>query len=138
MRYLIYILLLLPLLASAQSKKQNYKVVHAEQFSYLIDSCINKKIIDVRIQEEFNNFRIHNAINLPSKSELTNFTKTLDKETYLFIYCTEGVRSTTAAKLLQTKGFINIITLEWGIIEWKEANKPIDNTAKTKRRINLN
>lgn len=77
----------------------------------------NTVIIDVREVDEYNSGHIINAINIP----LANINDiNYDKETKIILYCATGVRSNEAAKILSDKGYVNIYSLDGGLLNWGE------------------
>lgn len=46
--------------------------------------------------------------------------KSLPKEKEIYVYCTSGVRSMMAAKILQSNGFNRVYNLRGGIMDWQK------------------
>ena len=93
----------------------------------------NPLIADVREPFEYRGSRLPGAINVPSRDALNKMADTLDRATYIFLYCTTDVRSITVAKLLSEKGFIHVYSLNGGIAKWRKAGLPVERI-KIKRR----
>ncbi|RYD87167.1 MAG: rhodanese-like domain-containing protein [Sphingobacteriales bacterium] len=64
-------------------------------------------IIDVRSESEFNAGHLGAARNVPL-SELLGYAEKLPKDKPLILCCASGIRSATARKLLQSKGFSRV------------------------------
>jgi len=73
-------------------------------------------LIDVRTPKEYNQGYIPGAINIPLNKiqEINNF----HYKGMVILYCTVGVRSMKAKKILAGKGIKNILDLEGGINSW--------------------
>ena len=77
-------------------------------------------LLDVRQPFEFKGRRIKDAINIPSLKELDILADTLSKDYSLFLYCSTGYRSRSAAEKLFDKGFRKLYNLEGGIVAWRK------------------
>ena len=51
-----------------------------------------------------------------------------DLATELVLYCGGGYRSALAAESLQKMGYTNVISMDGGVREWKEAGFPLQGT----------
>lgn len=85
----------------------------------------NLIILDVRTPLEFASGRIAGAINLDYHSpafatSLDTFTRS---KTYI-VYCRSGNRSLKASRIMKDKGFNTIYNMEGGIMAWKDASFP--------------
>jgi len=96
-------------------------VVHIESSSDLV-SVFNSDsgvIIDVRTAEDFSLGHIQGAINLDLMSPVfADFFAELNRNTELFVYCTDGIRSKVAVSILKEMGFKHIVILTNGIETW--------------------
>jgi rhodanese-related sulfurtransferase len=72
-------------------------------------------ILDVQTNEEYLEYHIFNALNIPSKDKLVKMCDSLDRASQIFIYCLRGERSKTAMNLMTEMGFKNIYNLKDGI-----------------------
>lgn len=75
-------------------------------------------LIDVRSTQEYNSGHIPGAVNIPLK-ELS----TLNEFPYhgkVYLYCTAGIRSMKAKRILEKKGVKGVVDLEGGIEAWKK------------------
>lgn len=69
-------------------------------------------LLDVREKEEYAAGHIPEAINLPLSVLVSMADKVIpDKETFLYLYCQSGVRSTKATVRLKEIGYSNVINL---------------------------
>jgi rhodanese-related sulfurtransferase len=101
-----------------QSLKPNdFRLLHLKT-----DSSI---LIDVREPFEFNGRRIKGAINIPASGNLDKAADTLNKDLSLFLYCTSGYRSSSAAVKLYNKGFRKLYSLKGGIAAWRKDRMPV-------------
>jgi rhodanese-related sulfurtransferase len=82
-------------------------------------------LIDVREPFEFNGRRIKGAINIPASGNLDKAADTLNKDLSLFLYCTSGYRSSSAAVKLYNKGFRKLYSLKGGIAAWRKDRMPV-------------
>jgi adenylyltransferase/sulfurtransferase len=71
-------------------------------------------VIDVRELDESPEFKGQNVIQIPL-SELENYSKKLDKNQDIVLFCQTGQRSQTALNYLQKLGFVGVFHLEKGI-----------------------
>lgn len=123
---LIFIITLLlsivPLFACSSKKATNssktFTQVKSDEAKLIMDSMDNYIILDVRTEDEYNEFHIENAINIPDY-EIGNKAESIlkDKDQTIFVYCRSGRRSKGAAKELVKLGYTNIIEFG-GIIDW--------------------
>lgn len=83
----------------------------------------NKKvlILDVRTKEEFSEWHLKNAVNIPVQ-ELEGRLDELEKykDFEIIVYCKGGVRSKMASEILVKNGFKYVYNLSGGINEWKK------------------
>ena len=75
-------------------------------------------IIDVRSEQEFREGHINGAINVPLYRIKSDIPKRInDKEKYIILYCTSGIRSKKAQNILSDLGYINVYNLISGFSE---------------------
>jgi phage shock protein E len=65
-------------------------------------------LLDVRTSEEFNEGSIENAINIPV-DELESRIGEIKNDKPIVVFCRSGNRSARAKKILEEKGFENVI-----------------------------
>jgi adenylyltransferase/sulfurtransferase len=94
----------------------------------LIDSESNDfNIIDVRTPQEYQVSRISDAINIPladiTKGRGISQIKLLSTNQKIILYCSAGVRSAKALRILN-QAEISAINLQGGIRQWKTQIEP--------------
>lgn len=91
-------------------------------------SLINKgyKIIDVRTIQEYEVSHIENSVLIDIYSpDFAVRISGFDKSGKYLVYCRTGNRSLYAAKYMKKIGFILVLNLSGGIIEWEKSGKPV-------------
>jgi len=79
-------------------------------------------LIDVREYSEWENGHLPDAIHLCKGVVERDIEKAVpDVNTEVILYCGGGYRSAIAAETLQRMGYINVISMDGGFREWKEA-----------------
>lgn len=119
------LLLFMSCRSSAQVKK-----VPAATFKAAIDSQSNPQLIDVRTPEEFEKGHLSHAQNINWNDD--NFNKQvekLDKNQAVYVYCQGGGRSASAAARLAELGFKHIVDMEGGVMAWRVAALPLEETS---------
>ncbi len=87
-----------------------------EEMKEMLNSYSNIVLLDVRSHQEFSEGHLNGAINIPTYDLYTEVPKMLnDKEAIIIAYCTVGVRSENAIKILRKMGYKNLYHLEGGI-----------------------
>lgn len=72
-------------------------------------------LLDVRSNQEFKEGHIDGAINIPLCDVKNNVPKLIsDKGKYIIAYCTSGIRSKKAQKILNSLGYRNVYNLMSG------------------------
>ena len=86
-------------------------------------------ILDVRTREEFAQGYIEKALLIPVYELESNsgWWRQLptDKTVPIVVYCTVGVRSSKARKILKEHGYVNTYNLKGGIVAWEKAGHPV-------------
>jgi rhodanese-related sulfurtransferase len=62
-------------------------------------------ILDVRSKAEFSEGHIKNSINIPIEQLSNNLAKLKDKDKCIICCCASGMRSGTAKRILESKGY---------------------------------
>ena len=106
-----------------QSQK-SYGDVTIEQAKELIAQNTNLKIVDVRLNTEFNISHIPGAINVCA-CDPDNMVRQLDPNYEILLYCHNGIRSAGAMKYLNENGFSKVYNMLGGIVAWENAGYPI-------------
>jgi rhodanese-related sulfurtransferase len=83
--------------------------------------------VDVREDSEFAVDRARGARHI-GRGVLERDVETLipDKAAPIVLYCGGGFRSVLAAENLQKMGYTNVVSMDGGIREWREAGYPIE------------
>ncbi|CDA31204.1 rhodanese domain-containing protein [Clostridium sp. CAG:492] len=80
-----------------------------------MEEIINKYptiIVDVRSEQEFKEGHINGAINIPLYKVKSDFQKKVkNKNEYIVLYCTSGIRSKKAQNILISMGYTNVYNL---------------------------
>lgn len=84
-------------------------------------------LLDVREQNEWNLFRIPNAIHLPLARVSDAATQTLAHfpDAEVVVYCARGARSAKAVELLRAQGY-QATSLAGGIAAWIDAGGEVE------------
>lgn len=85
-------------------------------------------LVDVRNDWEFERDRIPSSINIPHQNIITGIPALLeqvDAQATLVLYCETGVRSRITQRILQKRGYKNVLRLEGDISRWREAQLPL-------------
>ncbi|EDY84428.1 rhodanese-like domain protein [Verrucomicrobiia bacterium DG1235] len=117
--------LLLTCLANAETEQAN-----ASRFAKLIEAE-DTLLIDFRTPNEIAQGKIPNALEIDFFSkELSAKLAELPKDKKLLLYCRSGNRSSKAAKLLDEKGYKDLVNLVGGIGAWQAADLPMEKKPK--------
>jgi rhodanese-related sulfurtransferase len=98
-----------------------YREVSAKDAVDLIAN-IDPVILDVRSAREFDAGHISNSILIPVQvlqiriGELDQY-----KDRTIFVYCRSGNRSTVASRMLNDKGFMQVVNLRHGLNDWRQS-----------------
>lgn len=116
MKKMVIMGLLLMLLVGCGSKVSSVSVTGEEAYDLVKEE--GAVLIDVRTEEEYLEYNIEGAVNIPLDS-LEMVSNTYDKETKIVVYCRSGARSGRAASLLLDMGYTFVYDLG-SIDNWKE------------------
>jgi len=100
-----------------------FKNISVEQAREAFDKGI--EFIDIREPEEFDQVRIPGARLIPM-SQMNSRLQELPKETDAVVYCRSGSRSAYLLAQLSAHGYGNLMNLHGGIIDWYEAQNPVE------------
>ena len=103
-----------------------YGDLTVEEAKSLIEQNIRLKIVDVRLDTEFNSSHIPGAINVCA-CDPDNMLRQLDPNDEILVYCRSGMRSAAAMKFLNENGFSKVYNLAGGIVAWENAGYPVVN-----------
>lgn len=65
-------------------------------------------ILDVRSKDEFSGGHIKNSINIPVNQLSNNLSKLNDKNKCIICCCASGMRSGTAKRILESRGYTSV------------------------------
>ncbi len=103
--------------------------LEATAFAEKLNELPNAPLIDVRTPGEFADGHLRQAKNIDwNSSSFESDIQALDKTQPVFVYCLSGGRSSSAAAKMRAIGFSKVFELDGGIIKWRAANLPEDDT----------
>jgi thioredoxin len=109
--------------AQGQGEK---KVLDAKSFSEALAKTPDALVLDVRTPEEFAGGHLGNAVNVDWNGDgFDSWSKKIDKEAKIFVYCLSGGRSGSAGAALRQSGFQHVAEMEGGLMKWKAAGLPL-------------
>ena len=95
------------------------KIISYEEVNEIIknyEELENVYIIDVREESEFNEGHLINAINIPLyELEARVESRIKDKNTIIIAYCSAGIRSKKAVKILKKLKYSNVFNIKEGV-----------------------
>jgi rhodanese-related sulfurtransferase len=96
------------------------KNVTVQHIKHRLDHGETVNLLDVREPDERSAFNIGGKF-LPLRHILATQTDSIAdwQQEEVIVYCRSGYRSTQAALILESLGFINVINLEGGILAWQ-------------------
>lgn len=95
----------------------------------------NAFVLDVRLDKEYKEGHIINAINIPVGALESRIKEILDrKNNPVIIYCQTGMRSKKAGAILKKHGFETMYNLSGGLNSWINANLPLNKSGKQKQK----
>ena len=147
MKRLTFLFLFISLTAfSQESIKEVLKKYNNEKIPYIsVDrlkdlSAKKVTILDAREQKEFDVSHIKNAIHVGYDNfKLSKTTKKItDKNSFVVVYCTLGVRSEDIAEKLKEAGYKNVYNLFGGIVDWKnKGNTVVDANENETEKVHV-
>jgi thioredoxin 1 len=119
--------------STGQNKTEGF-VLAPTEFNLKMKANPEGTVLDVRTPEEFSEGALPKAINVDwNGSDFESGIAKLDKKIPVFVYCLAGSRSASAAKKMRKDGFTQVFELEGGIIKWRAAGIPEDNSSSEKK-----
>ncbi|GAB4522769.1 MAG: hypothetical protein OHK0046_35780 [Anaerolineae bacterium] len=95
----------------------------------------NHLLLDVRTPEEFDEFRIPGAVNIPLDElmDRADEVQALAGENPIVVVCKSGVRSIMGAQTLGAVGLADhvIYNLDTGTLGWARANLPLESSIES-------
>jgi len=100
-------------------KPAGYQSITAKQAKEMIDAEPDAIIVDVREEDEYQEFHIPGAVLFPiSEMGPVSIEKAFpDKDSLILIYCRSGNRSKSAASYFASRGYTNVYEFG-GIYDW--------------------
>jgi len=106
-----------------QQRSYAYGNVAVEEAKKLIAQNPTLKIVDVRLDTEFNESHIPGAINV-CVCDPDNLLRDLSSNDEILVYCRNGLRSSAALDFLNEHGYSKVYNMVGGIVAWKNAGYP--------------
>jgi rhodanese-related sulfurtransferase len=106
-----------------QQRSYAYGNVTVEEARKLITQNPTLKIVDVRLDTEFNESHIPGAINV-CVCDPDNLLRDLSPNDEILVYCRNGLRSSAALDFLNEHGYSKVYNMVGGIVAWKNAGYP--------------
>lgn len=97
------------------------------QRAYELTQNPNTVLLDVRTQEEWNEYHAINAIHIPL-DELEARASELPQDKEIVVICRSGNRSQTGRDILLQAGFQRVTSVNGGLLAWSQAGYPIEGT----------
>lgn len=99
---------------SRRSRSLIYNLVGYEKIrSMILDN--NNILIDVRNKTEYDNMHVVNAVNIPI-SKLRICENEYKNKKCIIVYCSTGVRTKEAIRILNIMGYTNVYIWEFGAL----------------------
>ncbi|MCC7211989.1 MAG: rhodanese-like domain-containing protein [Candidatus Brocadia sp.] len=108
--------------AGAQTAVKNISPGQARE---IIEKAKDGFILDVRTQDEYNEFHLKGANLIPIQELEKNINK-IPKDKIVVVYCARGKRSAKACEILKDKGLKELYNVEGGVNQWKAEGFPVE------------
>ncbi|MEM8547155.1 MAG: rhodanese-like domain-containing protein [Pseudomonadota bacterium] len=92
------------------------------------DELIAPVFIDVRKSREYAVSRLPGAVHAPDEATLLAAAKAAGDRP-IVVYCSLGVRSSNAVRLLNARGMESAVNLDGSIFRWANEGRPLENDA---------
>jgi len=110
--YIIIVLLGIGMVMVLSARPTTIQKINGDESRQILNNDPNTKILDVRTEEEYNEWHIPNSLLMPYDQISELIGKHIpDKETPIIVYCRSGNRSSTAANTLKQLGYLKIYDL---------------------------
>ena len=113
---------------------QQYQDLGAVDFYIQLNLADHAILLDTRTYREHRRVRIPGAVLASTTKILGEISDTCDYEQPVFVYCSNGYRSSSACKHLIDRGFVEVYNLKGGLIGWRQHNYPLDKKHIEKKR----
>lgn len=107
--------------AMVEDSKAKVEYVTADDLKEAIENEEKHYIVDCREENEYDSASIPGAINVPrGLAEFKMSSAVPERRAKVYVYCSNGDRSTLLASVLPEMKFSNVVVLEGGFNNWKE------------------
>mgnify|MGYP001206758728 CR=1 FL=1 len=106
--------------AMVEDAKSKVEFISAEDFKTVLESEDKFKIVDCREETEYDSACIPGAINIPKGLIEFQIGNKVSRREDLYIYCSNGDRSSLVAATLPLLKFSSVKVIEAGFDGWKE------------------
>lgn len=107
-----FLILSVSIILIISCSNRGYKNINLKKAVKTINNSTNLILLDVRTAEEYSTGNIPNSINIDVlSSDFKSKIDLLDKNKEYLIYCRSGNRSSIAASIMATNGFLKIYNL---------------------------
>ncbi|MBE5819909.1 MAG: rhodanese-like domain-containing protein [Clostridiales bacterium] len=97
-------------------RKRYSEDITINESKMIINKNDNVVLLDVRSSQEFNEGHLINAINIPLyELEARVESRIKDKSTIIIAYCSAGIRSKKAVKILKKLKYSNVFNIKEGV-----------------------
>lgn len=101
--------------------------ISVDDFQKKMSEKQNAQLIDVRTPQEYAQGHLKNARNIDyNGSDFENQLNSLDKSKPVLVYCLSGGRSSSAASVMNKKGFMEVYNMTGGYLNWTNSGKPTE------------
>lgn len=98
------------------SKNRSFSDISYLKIKKILNENTNSVLLDVRSKQEYKEYHLDGAINIPIYDLEENIQNIIpNKTTLIAVYCQSGARSKRASKILSDIGYNKIYNLEGGI-----------------------
>jgi len=111
--------------------KKRVRETNVDAVKSRIDRGDKVLLVDVREESEYAKDHLPGAIHLgKGVIERDIEARVPELNTEMILYCGGGFRSALAADNLQKMGYINVISMDGGIRDWREKGYPLQTAAR--------
>lgn len=113
-----------------QINKEAVKEISCDELMQLLAVDLNVKLVDVLDKAHYEKEHIKGAISLPLAELREQAKKFLKEDETIVVYCAnfKCPASTTAAKILLSLGYKNVLDYKGGLEDYKKANLPLESS----------
>ncbi|KGP63546.1 sulfurtransferase [Legionella norrlandica] len=112
--------------------RDKINTINVHELKDLMENQTNWHLIDVRELDEWESMHIRGALHIPKDCisfEIEN--KIPDKSRPIYLHCKSGVRSLYAAQCLIDLGYLEVYSVEGGIMAWATSGYPVEQESYT-------